>query len=199
LTPISRGEAAEHPDGQETLYYDVVRGRVTPWLSTMLAAAKAVGACFAGMMGLAAGSRVMMTMAAERRLPRGLALVSSRTGVPTTATIMVTMVTLVVSVGAARLPGGLDLLRSLVSIGSLCAFLLLHASVVGYFTVQRRSHRYLLHLVVPALAVAGFVPVLVLAAHLAQLIGGAWLLLGLVIVAIQHRRTGQDTSGVSLG
>ena len=49
------------------------------------------------------------------------------------------LLTLAVSVWAARRPDGLDLLVSIVDVGALGAFTLLHASVVGYFPAQRRG------------------------------------------------------------
>ncbi|MGH3628651.1 MAG: APC family permease, partial [Sciscionella sp.] len=188
LTPISPGELAAHPELQGSLYYDVVRQQVDPWLSTALGMAKALGACFSGMVGLAAGGRVVMTMARERRLPRAMSSVTARTGIPTKAIAAITVVTLVLAVWAARIPTGLDLLSSAVSIGALSAFLLLHASVVGYFIVRRRSRRYLVHLIVPILAVASLIPVLALADRAAQLVGGTWLIVGLIIVAIQRKK-----------
>lgn len=187
LTPMSPQELTAHPDLQESLYYDVVRHQVAPWLATALGVAKALGACFSGMVGLAAGGRVVMTMARERRLPRALSSLTSGTGVPARAISAITVVTLVLAVWASIEPTGLDLLSSAVSIGALCAFLLLHASVVAYFVVRGRSRNYLLHLVVPVLAVACLVPVLVLADGTAQLIGTAWLVVGLIAVLVQRR------------
>ena len=46
------------------------------------------------------------------------------------------------AVWAARATDGLDLLVSIVNIGALCAFVLLHVSVVGFFVVRQKSQRY---------------------------------------------------------
>lgn len=189
LTTVSPADLRAHPELQGTTYYDVTRAHVVPWLATALAVAKALGASFAGMMGMAAGGRVVMAMARERRLPRVFSNVTDRTGVPSAATIVVTGITVVLAIVVASQPDGLDLLSSTVSIGALSAFLLLHVSVVGYFTVRRRSNHYLLHLAVPIVAIACLAPILVLANESALLVGGGWLLVGLAVVFLQQRHS----------
>ena len=188
ISPTSPAELAAHPELQGTIYYDIVREAVAPWLATALGVAKALGAAFSGMVALAAGGRVALTMAREGKLPRALSGVSARTGIPTVSTVTFTAVTLVVAVWAASAPDGLDLLVSVVNVGALCAFVLLHASVVGYFVVRGGSRRWVSHVVFPALGVATLVPVLVLVNHRAQLVGAVWLAAGLVTVAVQRRR-----------
>lgn len=188
LSPMSPDQLAAHPELQGTAYYDIVRGSVAPWLATALGVAKALGASFSGMIALAAGGRVALTMSREGRLPRALSGISGRTGIPTVATVSVTAVTLVLAVWAARAPDGLDLLVSIVNIGALCAFVLLHVSVVGFFIVRQRSQRYASHLLLPILGIATLIPVLVLANHRAQVIGAIWLAVGLITVAVQRSR-----------
>jgi amino acid transporter len=188
LAPVSPAELAANPDLQGTIYYDVVREQVAPWLATALGVAKALGAAFSGMIALAAGGRVALTMSREGKLPKVLSGVSARTGIPTVSTVTVTVVTLVVAVWAASAPDGLDLLVSIVNVGALCAFVLLHVSVVGYFIIKGRSRQWMPHLVVPVLGVATLAPVLVLVNHNAQIIGAIWLAIGLVAVVVQHRR-----------
>jgi amino acid transporter len=197
LAPMSPAQLAAHPELQGTAYYDIVRGSVAPWLATALGVAKALGAAFSGMVALAAGGRVALTMSREGRLPRALAGVSPRTGIPTISTVSVTAVTLVVAVWAARAPNGLNLLVSIVNIGALCAFVLLHASVLTFFLIRRRSRHYATHLVLPLLGIATLVPVVVLANHHAQLIGGIWLVIGLVVVAAQRGRARSGSGGVA--
>ena len=139
-----------------------------------------------------------LTMSREGRLPRGLSGISGRTGIPTIATVSVTAVTLGVAVWAARAPDGLDLLVSIVRIGALCAFVLLHVSVVGFFMVRLRSQRYVVHLLLPILGIATLIPVLVLANHRAQVIGAIWLVVGLITAAVQsHRSSAASTVPVT--
>lgn len=199
VSPISPAHFAAHPALQGTAYYDIVRHSVAPWLATSLGVAKALGAAFSGMIGLAAGGRVAMTMSRDGRLPRALSGISGRTGIPTIATVTVTAVTLLLAVWAARATDGLDMLVSIVNIGALCAFVLLHVSVVGFFIVREKSQRYALHLVLPIVGVLTLLPVLVLASHVAQVIGAIWLAVGLITAAVQRGRASGAPVDVSSG
>ncbi|MDP5228717.1 MULTISPECIES: APC family permease [Arthrobacter] len=184
-TPASLAAA---PESQGTAFYDAIRSQVAPWLATLLGIAKALGASFAGMMGLAAGSRVVMTMARERRFPKVFGTVRRNGSSPALATVLVTAATLVLAVWASIAPDGLDLLSSTVSIGAMSAFILLHASVVGYFMIRRRSRNRLLHLAVPVLGVLFFLVVIAFANASALTVGAVWLAVGLVVAVIQARR-----------
>ncbi|CAM5300684.1 Putrescine importer PuuP OS=Streptomyces lavendulae subsp. lavendulae OX=58340 GN=puuP2 PE=4 SV=1 [Streptomyces lavendulae subsp. lavendulae] len=110
--------------------------------------------------------------------------------------------TLVAAVWAARRDDGLDHLVSVVDIGALTAFTLLHASVVGWFVVRRMEGppNWWKHLVVPVLGAAVTVAVIVEASWTAQLVGAVWLLVGLcVLVAQRGRRAGTPADGPGTG
>jgi hypothetical protein len=113
--------------------------------------------------------------------------VDIRHGVPSTALLTTAALTLIVAVGAARRADGLDLLVSIVDVGALAAFTLLHASVVGYFLVRRRGAARAAHRVVPALGGLVTAGVLVAASTPARIVGLVWALVGLV--ALAGRRT----------
>jgi amino acid transporter len=181
LVPWSPSHLSEHPELRDALYYDTVRQQVTPWLATALSLAKAVGAAFSGMVSLAAGGRVVMAMARDGRMPKAFARASARTSVPAAAVGAATAVTLVLAVWAAATPGGLDVLASTVSIGALSAFVLLHAAVIGY---HRRAPRLVPDLLIPVAGIACLVPVIVLADRNAQIVGAAWLAVGLAVLAV---------------
>ncbi|MDF0528794.1 APC family permease [Tsukamurella sp. 8F] len=183
LAPVSPAHLAADPSLQGSLYYDTLRSEVAPWIATLLSYAKAVGAAFAGMVGLAAGGRVTMTMARDGRLPRRLSRVSEHSGVPVVATVGVTAVTGIVAVWAANKDDGLDLLSSTVSVGALSAFVLVHASVVGYF----RGTDVLRSVVVPVVGIAALIAVLVFADHTAQIVGAVWLAIGVVYMLVAGR------------
>ena len=68
---------------------------------------------------------------------------------PATALATTGALTLAVAVWAARRADGLPLLVSIVDVGALAAFTMLHASVVGYFVVGRHHERRLWHVLVP--------------------------------------------------
>jgi amino acid transporter len=180
-------ELAAHPERQGTAFYDITRAAIAPWLATVLAITKAVGPAFAAMTGQAAAARLLFGMARDGRLPRVLAQIDERHGVPRAALGAAAVLTLAVSVWAARRPDGLDVLVSIVDVGALAAFTLLHASVTGYFVVARKAPARTAHMVVPALGALVTVWVIVEASPLAQGVGAAWAVTGLVVLALQRK------------
>lgn len=111
---------------------------------------------------------------------------------PRVALLCAAAVTLVAAVWAARRDDGLDHLVSVVDIGALTAFVLLHASVVGWFVVRRGggTFSWWRHLLVPVLGAAITVAVIVEASGTAQVVGAIWLAVGLVVLMAQRGRRG---------
>ena len=190
LSPISPADLAAEPDRQGTNFYDIVRLSIGGWLATVLSVTKAIGPTFAAMAGQAAAARLLFGMARDGRLPRALAEVDSQRGVPQAALLSAAALTLVVSVWAASRSDGLGLLVSIVDIGALAAFTLLHASVLGYFVVSRRAPRTMLHAIVPIAGAMVTIWVLVEASVVAQLIGITWSAAGLIVYAVGRRERG---------
>ncbi|MFC6882950.1 MULTISPECIES: APC family permease [Actinomadura] len=188
LMPVTPQELAEHPADQGTAFYTMTDSAVGPWLSKAFSIVKGVGPAFSAMTAVAAASRLLYGMARDRGLPSALAGVAPRSRVPRTALLTTAGLTLVVSVWAARRDDGLDLLVSVVDMGALAAFTMLHASVVGYFVVRRGSRAWLPHLVVPVLGAAVAIWIIVLAGTLAKVAGAVWLAIGLVLALANRRR-----------
>jgi amino acid transporter len=200
LTPVSSAELAADPALQGPAFYNAVESSVGGWLHDLVAVSKAIGAAFAALAGQAAAGRLLFAMARERRLPGALARTSD--GTPRAALLVAATVTLVAAVWAARRDDGLDHLVSVVDIGALTAFTLLHASVVGWFVVRRMAGppSWWKHLVVPVLGAAVTVAVIVEASWTAQVVGAVWLLVGLcVLVAQRGRRAGIPSDGPGTG
>ncbi len=128
-------------------------------------------------------------MARDRRLPGAMSKVDAGSGVPRRALLGAAVVTLVAAVWAARRDDGLDHLSSIVNVGALTAFGLLHASVIGWFWIRKRAQSPSLvgHVLVPLLGLAVVVAVIVEASATAQVVGAVWLAVGLVILAFQYR------------
>ncbi len=198
VSPLDPSVLAAHPDQQGTAFYDLARIAIAPWLSSVLAVTKAIGPAFAAMTAQAAAARLLFGMAREGRLPRALARVDDRHGVPRAALLTAAALTLVVSVWAAIRPDGLDVLVSIVDVGALAAFTLLHASVVGYFGWRRMEAPRLAHYIVPVLGALITTWVIVEAQTLAHVVGGAWLAAG-VIAFVLHRPPDQQHDSRSLG
>src|SRR6185312_3446231 len=135
-------------------------------------------------------SRIIMDMARERRLPHALARVSERTGVPTRSILITAGGNIVVAVWAATRADGLDILSSIVNVGALTAFILLHVSVIGYYLVKQKAAvrgTWFLHGVIPGVGAILLVIVLASATHLALIVGLIWFLSGLVVAVVTHR------------
>lgn len=192
LEPVSSAELAADPVKQGSAFYDTVDASVGTWLHDLVAVSKAIGAAFAALAGQAAAGRLLFAMARERRLPSVLSQVDSRSGVPRLAITCAAVVTLVAAVWAARRDDGLDHLVSVVDVGALTAFVLLHASVVGWFVVRRMEGppSWWRHVLMPVVGAVVLVVVILEATTSAQLVGLCWLGIGLVVLAVQWGRRG---------
>ncbi|MFD4259053.1 APC family permease [Streptomyces sp. NPDC058534] len=187
LEPVSSAQLAAEPERQGSAFYDAVDASVGTWLHDLVAVSKAIGAAFAALAGQAAAGRLLFAMGRDRRLPGVLSRTDS--GVPRVALLVSAVITMVAAVWAARRDDGLDHLVSVVDVGALTAFTLLHASVVGWFVVRRGDApvNWWKHLVVPVLGAAITITVIVEASGSAQVVGAIWLAVGLVVLAAQAR------------
>ncbi|MFI1310538.1 APC family permease [Streptomyces albidoflavus] len=190
LEPASSAELADQPEKQGSAFYDAVDASVGTWLHDLVAVSKAIGAAFAALAGQAAAGRLLFAMARERRLPKALSRTDS--GVPRVALLSAAVVTMVAAVWAADQAEGLDHLVSVVDIGALTAFTLLHASVVGWFVVKRGGGggrvSWWRHLLLPVVGAAVTIAVIVEASGAAQVVGLVWLAVGLVVLFVQRGR-----------
>lgn len=190
LEPVSSAELAADPVAQGSAFYDTVDSAVGTWLHDLVAVSKAIGAAFAALAGQAAAGRLLFAMARERRLPALLSKVDPGSGVPRIAILIAAVVTMVAAVWAARRDDGLDHLVSVVDVGALTAFVLLHASVVGWFVVRRMEGppSWWRHVLMPVVGAGVLIAVIVEATTSAQVVGACWLAVGLVVLAVQRGR-----------
>lgn len=197
LAPMSAAELADRPAEQGDAFYTTANAAAGEWLQKLVAASKAVGAAFAALAGQAAAGRLLFAMARDRRLPGAMSKVDAGSGVPRRALLGAAVVTLVAAVWAARRDDGLDHLSSIVNVGALTAFGLLHASVIGWFWVRKRAERpsVLKHVLVPVLGLGVVVAVVVEASRTAQIVGAAWLVAGLVVLGVQYGRRKAGAAG----
>ncbi|MFB6889673.1 APC family permease [Kitasatospora sp. NPDC056327] len=185
LEPLTPQELAADPAAQGSAFYDTVEGSVGHWLHVLVAASKAIGAAFAALAGQAAAGRLLFAMGRDGRLPRFLGGVDPGSAVPRRALLVSAAITLAAAVWAAGRDDGLDRLTSVVNVGALTAFALLHASVVGWYAVRHRSRNPLRDVVVPVLGTAVIGAVVYEASPTAQVVGLVWLAAGLVVLAVQ--------------
>ncbi|MEU7424079.1 APC family permease [Streptomyces sp. NPDC040750] len=199
LEPTTSAELARDPDRQGSAFYDAVDVSVGTWLHDLVVASKAIGAAFAALAGQAAAGRLLFAMARARRLPRALARTDA--GAPRVALLCAAVITLAAAGWAARRDDRLDKLVSVVDIGALTAFTLLHASVVGYFAVRRNGGPVSpwRHVVMPVAGAAITMAVMAEASGVAQVVGAAWLIIGALVLVGQRGRVGQTRSLEGLG
>lgn len=191
LSDQSSSTLADNPDEQGAAFYTAVNAGVGGWLETTVAASKAIGAAFAALAGQAAAGRLLFAMARDGRLPRPLARVSGRTGVPHRTVLLTAVLTLCAAVWAARAAEGLDRLVSIVDMGALTGFGLLHLSVIGYYGLGRGGGAHRKNVfrdwVLPLVGLAIVIAVIVTANNEAHLVGLGWLVVALVVLFFLYR------------
>ncbi|GAA1254336.1 APC family permease [Kitasatospora nipponensis] len=188
LEPLTPQQLAEQPAAQGSAFYDTVESAVGHWLHTLVAVSKAIGAAFAALAGQAAAGRLLFAMGRAGRLPRALAVLDAPARVPRRTLLAAALVTLAGAGWAAGRDDGLDRLTSVVDVGALSAFVLLHASVIGWYAVRQRSRDLLGHVLLPVAGIAVIVAVLREASGTAQLAGVIWLAVGLLVLLVQQHR-----------
>lgn len=190
LSPLTTAELQAHPELQGAAYYTMVDQSISPTLHALLALAKGVGAMFSALVGQAAASRVLLDMGRSGALPRILSRVSARTGAPLVGTLVAAAGNVAVSLWAASRADGLDQVVSIVDVGALVGFVLVHVSVIGWFVIRRRGGevRWGLHLVIPVLGALVLIAVLVSSSPLALIIGAIWALIGAIIMVLRGPR-----------
>jgi amino acid transporter len=166
-----------------TAFYDAAEAASGHWLYVLTAVATAIAWGFANsLVAQAATSRLLFAMARDRQLPSFLATVHPTRRVPVNATFLVAAVSLVLGIYMSNRDDGISLMSTLVNFGALCAFMLLHVSVVVHYLVRHRSRDWWRHLVVPVIGFAILFYVLINAKLAAQWTGFIWLLVGAAVL-----------------
>jgi amino acid transporter len=132
-----------------------------------------------------ATSRLLFSMSRDGRLPRFLSHVNHRTRVPERAILLVAGLTLVAGLFFV---GQIDVISALVNFGALLAFMLLHASVVGYYGVRHKSRNVFLHWVSPLIGFLIIGYVLWNADTMAKVGGIVWLVVGAAVLVFYSSR-----------
>jgi amino acid transporter len=183
LVPDPAGLLA-NGDPNGTAFYDAATVAGGQWLSHVTATATAVSWGLADtLVAQVAVSRLLYAMARDGQLPAFLARVSVKRSVPANATLVVAGLSTAVGLWAANRPDGVGLLASLINMGALIAFLVLHLCVVVHYVIRRRSRRLWVHLIAPLVGFAILTYVVINANVLAQTVGLVWLGIGTVVLA----------------
>jgi amino acid transporter len=177
-----------HPDQQGTAFYDMLRESIGGWFGQTVTTVRTIGPVFSALVAQAAVSRLMYGMARGGRLPAVLGRLGQRRHTPRNAILLSAGTTLIVAILAALRDDGLDVLSSMVTVGALVAFVFLHASVIGYYVVGKRTDSPVRHVLIPVAGALIVLVALVLASRLALIIGAIWFVIGFIIAFTQRHR-----------
>ncbi len=163
----------------DTAFYAASALAVGPWFQIVITLTNAVIAMLANaLVSQATTSRLIFSMARDRKLPQFLAVVDAKRKVPVRATLTVAALSTVIGIVAVNQP---ELITSLVTFGSLTAYALLHIAVIRHFRARRGRAQLFRHLISPLVGLATLAYALWSATTEAKLLAGAWLVVGLLI------------------
>ncbi|MBD2895499.1 Putrescine importer PuuP [Actinomadura sp. RB99] len=177
-------------DATNSAFYDIAQIAGGHWLKVTVAVAAALATGIANsLVAQAATSRLLFSMARDRKLPAFLAHIHPTRKTPERAILFVAVISLILGL---FFTGQIDVLSSLVNFGALFSFLLLHVAVFVHFRLRNRSTRWGLHIAAPAIGFLIIGSVLWNADARAKIGGVCWLVLG-VLVMLFYRRSGRGT------
>lgn len=167
-------------------FYVVAEIAGGPWLKwvTALSMALAFGIADA-LVFQAAISRLLFSMARDKKLPSFLGKVHPKYQTPYTSTILVAIVSLIV---ATVFSSQLGNLTSLVNFGALTGFILLHISVINYYIRRKKSKNYFSHLILPLIGLLIIGYVWYSLDSTAKTFGSIWIVIGVVYMIIMQIR-----------
>lgn len=171
-----------HFDNPDTAFYQVAGIAGGDWLRIVTIVATAVSWGIAdSLVAQTAISRVLYSMARDRKLPHILAKVHPKYKTPYVSTILVALISLIVTTIFSSQIGKL---ASVVNFGALSSFLLLHIAVMNFFLRKRKEKNYFSYLVMPLI---GFVIIGYVwwnLDSLAKTLGFSWLAIGIVYLIL---------------
>lgn len=169
-------------ENADVAFYQIAEIAGGPWLKWMTIIATAVAWGIAdALVAQAAISRILYSMARDRKLPKILSKVHPKFKTPYVSTLLVAVVSLLVTAFFASQIGAL---ASVVNFGALSAFLFLHASVIIYFIKKQKSKQYFKHLILPLIGFIIIGYVWFSLDPLSKQLGFIWLGIGIVYLIL---------------
>ncbi len=169
-------------DNLDTAFYVIAEIAGGPWLKWLTAISMAIAFGIAdALVFQAAISRLLFSMARDKKLPAFLAKVHPKYKTPYTSTILVAIVSFIV---AMMFSAHLGTLTSLVNFGALTGFILLHLSVINYFIIRKKSSNYLNFLILPIIGLLIIGYVWYSLESIAKIFGFSWVVIGIVYMLI---------------
>ncbi|MCM3766284.1 APC family permease [Neobacillus niacini] len=169
-------------DNPDVAFYQIAEVAGGTWLKyvTILATALSWGIANS-LVAQAAISRILFSMARDRKLPQILAKVHPKYQTPYIGTIVIAILSVIVTVAFESQIGALS---SVVNFGALSSFLFLHLSVINYFMRKKQSKDYVKHLILPIIGFIIIGYVWINLDPLSKQLGFIWLGIGIVYLIV---------------
>jgi amino acid transporter len=154
-------------------------GRAVTWSSVLVVAISITPPM------VAAVSRVLYSMAEKAEMPRFLASLDSKYGVPHNGILASGALSVAVALYFAN---QFDTLTSMVNFGALIAFATVNASVIALFAIKRRSRRLGVHVLLPLLGIVTIAAVITQMSSIGLTVGLVWLGAGVIVAFVLRMR-----------
>jgi amino acid transporter len=166
-------------DSAVTAFYDIANVAVGPWFKVLVTLVSALIAILANaIVSQATTSRLLFSMARDRQIPSFFAAVDRKRRIPVRAILLVALLSTAIGIIALAKS---DLVTSIVTFGSLTAYVLLHVAVMRYFARRGGRIAWFAHVLSPILGIAILIYALWSASVDAKIISGIWLAAGVGI------------------
>ncbi|MGC7871081.1 APC family permease [Desulfosporosinus sp. FKB] len=183
-------------DNLDTAFYQIAGAAGGAWLKNLTIIATAFSWGIANALAAqAAISRVLFSMARDKKLPQILSKVHPKYQTPYVSTVLVAVISLGVGLFFQSQIANLTVL---VNFGALISFLLLHISVINHYIIRGKSKNYFKHLVLPIIGFIVIAYVLYGMDIAAIKLGGIWIILGIIYLAVLSMVLKQKPTSIEL-
>lgn len=162
----------------DVAFYQIAEVAGGTWLKVLTIVATAFSWGIANALAAQASvSRIVYSMARDKKMPAILAKVHPKYQTPYISTLLIAVVSILVT---AFFSNQIGKLSSVVNFGALSSFLFLHLSVMYYFLKKKKSKDYLRHLIFPLIGFLVIGYVWINLDPLSKQLGFSWLGVGIV-------------------
>jgi Amino acid transporters len=183
-------------DNLDTAFYQIAGAAGGAWLKNLTIIATAFSWGIANALAAqAAISRVLFSMARDRKLPKVLSKVHPKYQTPYISTVLVAVISLGVGLFFQSQIANLTVL---VNFGALVSFLLLHISVINHYIIRGKSKNLFKHLIMPIIGFIVIAYVLYGMDIAAIKLGSVWIVLGIIYLAVLSLVLKQKPTSIEL-
>ena len=157
------------------------------WLGTIFFIIDNCGSFVCALAGMGAVSRILYGMGRDNILPKKFfGKLSPKFQTPVNNIVLTTIIALTAIFYQDNVMGA----ASLVSFGAVCGFFMVNFSVVGHYIIrgkERGASAMIKHLVIPVIGMISLIVVFYFIETPAKILGGIWLLVGIVYLAVKTK------------